>query len=114
MAHSVVTEHEMKFEVVEWGQTKSIFGPENVGSRNVRINITEYAPGTEHKLHKHPRQEEIIYVLEGNGISRTKEGDKPISPGSFVYVPANTDHATINLQKNKPMKAIIIKAPPEG
>ncbi len=113
MGSTVVRENEKKFEKVDWGKTKNLFGPENVGSRFLKINITEYAPGGEHALHRHPDQEEVIFILEGEGITRTDEGDKPIGPGAFVFVPAGTDHATINVQKEKPMKAIIIKGPPE-
>ena len=113
MGSIVAKENEGEFKLTEWGKTKNIFGSENVGTKYLQINITEYAPGTEHKLHNHPKQEEVIFVLDGEGITRTMDGDKPISPGSFVFVPANTDHATVNIQNDKPMKAIIIKAPPE-
>lgn len=112
MGSTVVKEEERKFVPVDWGRTKNIFGIENVGAKYLRINITEYAPGTEHKLHTHTDQEEVIYVLEGEGISRTEAGDQLIRAGSFVFVPANTCHATINVQKNMPMKAVIIKSPP--
>jgi len=112
MGSTVVRENEREFVRVEWGRTKNLFGPENVGTKYLKINITEYAAGTEHVLHRHPDQEEVIYILDGEGISRTKAGDQPISAGTFVFVPADTDHATINLRKDKPMKAIIIKSPP--
>ena len=113
MGSTVVRENEKEFVRVDWGRTKNLFGPENVGSKYLKINITEYSPGGEHTLHRHPDQEEVIYILEGEGISRTKAGDQPIRAGSFVFVPADTDHATINLVKDKPMKAIIIKSPPQ-
>lgn len=112
MGSFVLKEDEREYIPVDWGRTKNLFGPENGGAKYLKINITEYAPGTEHKLHRHPGQEEVIYVLEGEGITRTDSGDKPIRSGSFVFIPADTDHATINVQKDKPMKAIIIKAPP--
>jgi quercetin dioxygenase-like cupin family protein len=113
MGSIVIREEERDYVPVEWGKTKNIFGSENVKTRYVKINITEYAPGTEHTLHSHPDQEEVIYVLEGEGITRTDAGDQLIRAGSFVFVPANTDHATINVLKNKPLKAIIIKSPPQ-
>jgi quercetin dioxygenase-like cupin family protein len=113
MGSTVVRENEREFMPVEWGKTKNLFGPENVGAKYLKINITEYAPGTEHNLHRHPGQEEVIFVLEGEGITRTDAGDQPIRAGSFVFVPAGMDHATLNVLKDKPMKAIIIKAPPE-
>ena len=113
MGSIVVRENEREFTPVDWGKTKNLFGPENGGTKYLKINITEYAPGTEHKLHRHPGQEEVIFVLEGEGITRTDAGDQSIHAGSFVFVPADTDHATINVLKDKPMKAVIIKSPPE-
>ena len=113
MESTVVQENEKEFVRVDWGKTKSLFGPENVGTKYLKINITEYSPGGEHTLHRHPYQEEVIYILEGEGFSRTKAGDHPIRAGSFIFVPADTDHATVNLNKDKPMKAIIIKSPPQ-
>ena len=108
MGSKVVREHEREYFSKEWGRTKNLFGPENVGSKYLKISITEYAPGTTHELHSHPDQEEVIYVLEGEGITRSAEGDKPISTGAFVFIPGDTEHATINVSKDKPMKAIII------
>lgn len=112
MGSVVIKEEQRKFDPVDWGRTKNIFGMENVGAQYLKINITEYAPGSEHKPHRHPGQEEVIYVLEGEGITRTDAGDQRFGPGSFIFVPADTDHATINVLKDKPMKAVIIKSPP--
>jgi quercetin dioxygenase-like cupin family protein len=112
MGSTVVRESEKDFDRVEWGKTKNIVGPENSKAKYLKINITEYAPGTAHTLHRHPDQEEVIYILEGEGLSRTQNGDQSIGPGAFVFVPADTDHATINVSQDRPMKAIIIKSPP--
>ena len=112
MGHTVVRESDQEFSPVEWGRSKKLINPESAGSKYLRVSITEYAPGTQHTLHRHPGQEEVIFVLEGEGISRTREGDLPLRAGSVAFVPADTDHATINLSKDKPMKAIIFKSPP--
>jgi quercetin dioxygenase-like cupin family protein len=114
MGHSVIKESDRDFILVEWGRRKSLIGPESVGAKYLRVGITEYAPGKEHKLHRHPKQEEIIFVLDGEGISVTKDGEKVIKPGSFAFIPAGIDHATRNALKVKPLKAVIIKAPPEA
>jgi quercetin dioxygenase-like cupin family protein len=113
MERIVVRESEREFVSVDWGRRKILIDPEGVGSKYLRGSITEYAPGTEHAIHRHSNQEEVIFILEGEGISRTKDGDKPISAGAFVFIPGNMDHTTINVLKDRPMKAIIIKFPPE-
>jgi quercetin dioxygenase-like cupin family protein len=112
MGSTVVKENERAFRSVEWGKTKNIFGPENVGAQHLKISITEYGAGTAHNFHRHPDQEEVIYILDGEGITRTDAGDQKIGPKSFVFIPVGTDHATLNVLKDKPMKAIIIKSPP--
>ena len=112
MGNAVIWEDEREFIPVKWGRTKNLFGPGNVRAKYLKINITEYAPGTEHELHSHPDQEEVIFILDGEGITRTEEGDKPIGAGAFVFIPAGTRHATINVLKEKLMKTIIIKSPP--
>ena len=112
MERIVVRESEREFVSADWGRRKILIDPKSVGAKNLRVSITEYAPGTEHAKHRHPNQEEVIYILEGEGISRTEDGDKPISAGAFVFIPADMDHATINVQKDRPMKAIIMKSPP--
>ena len=55
---------------MEWGRTKNIFGPEFGGAQYLKINITEYATGSAHKLHIHPGQEEVIYILDGEGVTK--------------------------------------------
>ena len=112
MGSVVVYENEVEFAPVKWGRSKKLVNPEKTGSKYIGVGITEYAPATAHELHQHPGQEEVIYVLEGEGITRTNAGDQPIGPGAFVFIPADTDHATINVQSDKPMKAIIMKGPP--
>ncbi|MGD8230297.1 MAG: cupin domain-containing protein [Desulfobacteraceae bacterium] len=110
----IVLADDVKYEKVDWGLTKELIAPQTVGARNVKIKITEYLPGYAHKLHTHPDQEEIIYVLSGKGISETQEDKKEIGPGSVVYIPPGEPHATRNTSDSESLKAIIIKAPADG
>jgi quercetin dioxygenase-like cupin family protein len=110
--HKVVNVDNIDFHEVAWGLTKNIIGPESAGSEKIKINITEYLPGFTHKLHVHPTQEEVIYVLSGKGVSETEAGKIEIGPGSVAFVPAGTAHATQNLSPTESMTAIIIKSPP--
>lgn len=104
---------DVPFRQVAWGLTKDLVGPERMGSEHIRIKITEYQPGFSHKLHVHPTQEEVIFVLEGKGISETREDKIEIGPGSVVFVPAGVYHATTNLSHTEPLRAVIVKSPPD-
>lgn len=41
-------------------------------------------------------QYELIYYLEGEGVSRTAAGDIPISPGRILLVPPGYSHGTVS------------------
>ena len=110
--HTVVKVDEVKFHEVAWGLTKYIIGPESAGSEKLEVRITEYLPGYTHKLHVHPNQEEVIYVLSGKGVSETESGKLEIGPGSVAFVPAGVAHATQNSSSTESMTAIIMKSPP--
>jgi len=109
----VVVNGDIPFRRVDWGLTKDLVGPERMGSEKIRFKITEYQPGYRHKLHMHPTQEEVIFVLEGRGITETKEDKIEIGPGSVVFVPAGVYHATLNLSNTEPLRAVIVKSPPD-
>jgi len=109
----VVVNGDIPFRRGDWGLTKDLVGPERMGSEKIRFKITEYQPGYSHKLHMHPTQEEVIFVLEGRGITETKEDKIEIGPGSVVFVPAGVYHATLNLSNTEPLRAVIVKSPPD-
>ena len=109
----VIDADSIVYEKVAWGLTKEIVAPQNVGSQKVKVKITEYLPGYAHKPHVHPHQEEVIFVVSGKGVTETKAGKREIGPGSVVFVAAGEPHATYNLSDSEPLKAIIIKAPPD-
>lgn len=108
----IVLIDEIEFQKVDWGLTKNLIGPASAGSEKIKVNITEYLPGYTHELHVHPNQEEVIYVLSGQGFSETDGDKQDISPGSVVFVPAGVPHATSNASDSEPLRAIIIKSPP--
>jgi uncharacterized cupin superfamily protein len=47
--------------------------------------------------HVHHGFEECIYVLAGEGVTRTESGEYPVSTGDTILVPADERHATYNV-----------------
>jgi uncharacterized cupin superfamily protein len=59
------------------------------GLKNFGVNLTRLAPGGESSLlHRHSRQDEFIYVLEGNPTLVTDAGEMVLSPGMCAGFPA--------------------------
>jgi uncharacterized cupin superfamily protein len=52
------------------------------GLKNFGINLTRLKPGGESALlHRHSKQDEFVYILEGNPILVTDRGEVALAPG---------------------------------
>jgi uncharacterized cupin superfamily protein len=59
------------------------------GLKNFGVNLTRLMPGGESALlHRHSRQDEFVYVLEGEPTLVTDQGDVQLSPGMCAGFPA--------------------------
>ncbi len=68
------------------------------GLTNFGVNLTTLKPGTESALlHRHSKQDEFVYILEGHPTLRTDEGEWALSPGDCAGFAANgAAHHLIN------------------
>ncbi len=79
----------------DWGVFAQVSGPRDGVAGIVAIEAT-FLPGKCHDFHRHPGQEEVIYVIEGT-IEQWLEQEKSIlSAGDSVVIPASAVHATFN------------------
>lgn len=63
------------------GREKRPLG-ELFGLRNFGVNLTRLSPGgVSALLHRHSRQDEFIYVLQGNPSLVTDRGERELQPG---------------------------------
>lgn len=61
------------------------------GLTNYGVNLTRLAPGGMSALrHAHTRQDEFIYILEGEPTLITDEGETPLRPGMCAGFKAGT------------------------
>ena len=59
------------------------------GLRNFGVNLTRLAPGGELALlHRHSRQDEFVYILEGRPTLVTDQGEARLEPGMCAGFPA--------------------------
>jgi uncharacterized cupin superfamily protein len=59
------------------------------GLRNFGVNLTKLAPGGESALlHRHSKQDEFIFVFEGEPTLVTDEGETTLTPGMCAGFPA--------------------------
>ena len=68
------------------------------GLTNFGVNLTRLAPGGESALlHRHTKQDEFIFILEGEPTLVTESGDVALSPGMCAGFPAAGEaHQLVN------------------
>jgi uncharacterized cupin superfamily protein len=78
------------------------------GLRNFGVNLTRLAPGAVSSLHhRHSRQDEFIYVVEGEATLFTDRGQTTLRPGMVAGFPANgTAH---HVENNSERDCVIIE-----
>lgn len=64
------------------------------GLRNFGVNLTRLPPGAASALrHAHEKQDEFVYILEGECVLVTDAGETPMKPGMCAGFPAGTGDA---------------------
>ena len=91
-------------------QVKTVDAPPGVTMRivcgveekvpNFVMRHFEFEPGAAMPFHKHPWEHEF-FVLEGQGVIKTKDGDKPIQKGDAAVVLPNELHSVRNTSQEK-------------
>lgn len=70
------------------GRRKQTLG-DFFGLKNFGVNLTTLTPGSQSALlHRHSRQDEFVYILEGTATLVTDRGEVDLQPGSCAGFPA--------------------------
>jgi len=75
------------------GREKRPLG-DQFGLTNFGVNLTRLKPGAASSLrHAHTRQDEFVYILEGEPTLLTDAGETPLRPGQCAGFPAGSVNA---------------------
>jgi quercetin dioxygenase-like cupin family protein len=80
---------------------KTVIDRQTVGAHRGMMSIAEFAPGGNHKLHRHSESGQISYLLSGSGEHLTCNGAVPLKAGDATYAPRNTWHGFRNTGREK-------------
>ena len=76
--------------------SKMLAGPPNTGSALMDFRISRYAPMAYVEEHVHQVQEQVYYVLEGEGMLVLDGKEHLMRPHDYVYVPPGVRHSFTN------------------
>ncbi len=80
-----------------FGSLIPLINPAATGGKQLTIIVATLNVGEGHNFHKHPEQDEVIYVLDGK-VEQWIDGDKQIlAPGDAAFIPANTVHGSFTV-----------------
>ena len=80
-----------------WGVRQWVSHPPSTGAKALTVVTAILAPGQQHSFHRHPNQEEVIYVTAGELEQWVEEDKRILGPGDVVFIPPNVVHASFNV-----------------
>jgi quercetin dioxygenase-like cupin family protein len=88
---------ETKPEVLDWGQLRWMSNPPTTGAGELTVIEVTLGPGKGHDFHKHPDQEEVIYVIAGKVEQWVGREARTLGAGDCAFIPADMVHASFNI-----------------
>ena len=82
---SIPVSHKFEHDGYEYYRKKFIpFG----GAKNTLVSVYEIPPHkSAYPYHFHHNNEETFYILSGEGVLRTPDGERKVSAGEFLFFP---------------------------
>jgi quercetin dioxygenase-like cupin family protein len=81
----------------DWGQLRWMCNPPVTGAEHLTVIHVTLSPGKGHDFHKHPGQEEVIYVVAGKVEQWVDREKKILGPGDSASIPGDMVHASFNV-----------------
>ena len=97
MGGKFVIAGETKPEVLDWGRLGWMSNPPSTGAKQLTVIDVTLSPGKGHDFHKHPDQEEVIYVVAGKVEQWIDRKKQVLGPGDCAFIPADVVHASFNI-----------------
>ena len=113
MSGKFITLAERESDVLDWGVMGWLSRPTTTGAKDLVVIEVTLDPTFGHNFHKHPDQEEVIYVVEGEIEQWLGTEMRILSVGDSVFIPADVVHASFNVS-DRPAKVIAILGPCAG
>ena len=96
----------------DWGTFAAVSSPADGAERIMTVEAT-FLPGKSHAFHRHPNQEEVIYVLDGELEQWVEDERRLLRTGDVVIIPAAVVHASHNVS-DAPVRILAVLSPCVG
>ncbi|HMJ22799.1 MAG TPA: cupin domain-containing protein [Terriglobales bacterium] len=108
MIGKFISSIEVKREELEWGSLAWFSSPVASHAKDLVVIEVTLSPGGGHNFHKHPKQEELIYVIEGEIEQWVDRKKRMLRSGDSAFMGADVVHASFNVSdRNAKLLAIL-------
>ena len=103
----------MERDHLDWGVMGWLSRPATTGAKDLVVIEVTLEAGFGHNFHKHPEQEEVIYVISGSVEQWVGRDSTTLRAGDGVFIAADVVHASFNTG-DQTAKLIAILGPSVG
>ncbi len=108
MLGKFISSKEAVREELEWGSLAWFSSPAASNAKNLVVIEVTFRPGGGHNFHKHPNQEETLYVIHGEIEQWVDRERRTLGPGESAFIGADVVHASFNIgEGNAKLLAIL-------
>jgi quercetin dioxygenase-like cupin family protein len=101
MGAKFILESETQRQPLDWGQLGWLSSPTHTGAAQLAIVEGNLIPGKGHNFHKHPSQEEVMFVVDGHIEQWIDKERRILGPGDSAFIPPGVVHASFNAGDNE-------------
>jgi len=113
MSGKFILSKDVQWETLEWGELGWISRPPATGAKQLTVIEVRLNPGYGHDFHKHPDQEEVITVVEGEIEQWLESSKQTLTPGQSIFIEPDVVHASFNVS-DQPAKLLVSLGPCVG
>lgn len=96
MAENFVFADAVEREQLDWGELGWLSRPATTGAQQLVVIDVRLTPGGCHNFHKHPDQEEVLFVVSGSVEQWVNDTKHILTAGDTCFIPKDTVHASFN------------------
>ena len=105
-----ITAAAMERDHLEWGVLGWVSRPATTAARKLVVVDVTLEHGQGHDFHKHPDQEEVIYVIDGSIEQWIDQEKQVLSAGDSAFISSDVVHASFN-KSGSPARLLAILGP---
>ena len=105
-----VAKADPQIEPSPWGPHEWLCRPGLTEAEDLLMVRVRMPPGKGHQFHRHPRLEELIYVISGVAEQWVERERRTLETGDVAHIPRDVVHATYNAG-SEPLVFLAILSP---